>query len=86
MKAGNSGQGSILIGRAEAMSAFDALPASLRKYLGRGPYNWSSIEVLKLYRQEGDAFAVVDRLRRLNAERKRKYYEAADNGFRELKG
>jgi hypothetical protein len=69
------------------MSAFDALPASLRKYLGRGPYNWSSIEVLKLYQQTGgDAFTVVDRLRRLNAERKRKYYEDAETGFRNLKG
>ena len=81
----NSGPGSIVVGRKEALDAYDALPAPLRKFLGRGAYNWSSIDVLKMYRKVGDAAVVVERLRRLSADRKRKYYEHAETGFRNLK-
>lgn len=85
MRVGNSGPGSITVGRTEALAAYDALPPPLRRFLSRGPYNWSSIEVLKLYRQTGDASVVVERLSRLNDDRRGKYYRAAEDGFRTLK-
>ncbi|CAA2141629.1 hypothetical protein HYPP_02650 [Hyphomicrobium sp. ghe19] len=82
---GNASDGASLVSRSEALSAFDALPKGVRRLLHRASGNWNSVQLLKLYRKEG-AVVVVERIRRLEAHRRQKYYEAAETGFRDFKG